>query len=131
MYQSEMQNVLIRLIRHGLAACEAGGCGLDGVMNGKSPDGQHGDIVFLAKRSGSVSDGRCVREGFDLVEKQLLVLTANRQQMLIGAEACGGAHYLARALREQGHDVMAHARTIREALRQDEVINEELVEVAA
>jgi len=37
--------------------------------------------------------------------KQLLVFTANRQQMLIGAEACGGAHYLARALREQGHDV--------------------------
>jgi transposase len=37
--------------------------------------------------------------------KQLLVFTANRQQMLIGMEACGGAHYLARALREQGHDV--------------------------
>src|SRR5271156_244584 len=37
--------------------------------------------------------------------KQLLVFTANRQQMLIGTEACGGAHYLARALREQGHDV--------------------------
>ena len=37
--------------------------------------------------------------------KQLLVFTANRQQILIGAEACGGAHYLARALREQGHDV--------------------------
>src|SRR5271170_4766156 len=37
--------------------------------------------------------------------KQLLVFTANRQQILIGTEACGGAHYLARALREQGHDV--------------------------
>ena len=37
--------------------------------------------------------------------KQLLVFTANRQQILIGTEACGGAHYLARALREQGHEV--------------------------
>jgi len=37
--------------------------------------------------------------------KQLLVFTANRPQILIGTEACGGAHYLARALREQGHDV--------------------------
>jgi transposase len=37
--------------------------------------------------------------------KQLLVFTANRQQILIGTEACGGAHHLARALREQGHDV--------------------------
>ena len=37
--------------------------------------------------------------------KQLLVFTANRRQILIGTEACGGAHHLARALREQGHDV--------------------------
>jgi transposase len=37
--------------------------------------------------------------------KQLLLFTANRQTMLIGMEACGGAHYLGRALREQGHDV--------------------------
>jgi len=40
-----------------------------------------------------------------LSRKQLLLYTANRQQMLIGMEACGGAHYLGRALREQGHDV--------------------------
>jgi transposase len=37
--------------------------------------------------------------------KQLLICTTNRQQMLIGMEGCGGAHYLARALRTQGHDV--------------------------
>jgi transposase len=43
--------------------------------------------------------------------KQLLVFTANRQQMLIGMEACGGAHYLARALREQGHDVKPYVKT--------------------
>lgn len=36
--------------------------------------------------------------------KQLLQFTSNRQQMLIGMEACGGAHFLGRALRAQGHD---------------------------
>lgn len=39
-----------------------------------------------------------------LSRKQLLTYTATRKPMLIGMEACGGAHYLARALREQGHD---------------------------
>jgi len=37
--------------------------------------------------------------------KQLLVYTSNRPSMLIGMEACGGAHFLGRALREQGHEV--------------------------
>ena len=36
--------------------------------------------------------------------KQLLHFTSNRQPMLIGMEACGGAHFLGRALRTQGHD---------------------------
>jgi transposase len=36
---------------------------------------------------------------------QLLRFTANRQVQLIGMEACGGSHFLGRALREQGHDV--------------------------
>jgi transposase len=36
--------------------------------------------------------------------KQLLQFTSNRQQMLIGMEACGGAHFLGRVLRTQGHD---------------------------
>src|SRR5438477_2319358 len=31
--------------------------------------------------------------------------TANRKVHLIGMEACGGAHYLGRALQEQGHEV--------------------------
>src|ERR1700739_3378861 len=35
---------------------------------------------------------------------QLLRFTANRQVQLIGMEACSGSHFLARALREQGHD---------------------------
>ena len=35
---------------------------------------------------------------------QILRFTANLQVTLIGMEACGGAHFLARALREQGHD---------------------------
>jgi transposase len=36
--------------------------------------------------------------------KQLLHFTANLQVKLIGMEACGGAHFLGRALREQGHE---------------------------
>jgi transposase len=40
-----------------------------------------------------------------LSRRQLLLFTANRSPMLIGMEACGGAHFLGRALREQGHEV--------------------------
>src|SRR5437763_15337362 len=36
---------------------------------------------------------------------QLLRFTARLQVELIGMEACGGAHFLGRALREQGHQV--------------------------
>ena len=36
---------------------------------------------------------------------QLLQFTANLKVKLIGMEACGGSHFLGRALREQGHDV--------------------------
>ena len=36
---------------------------------------------------------------------QLLQFTANLKVELIGMEACGGSHFLGRALREQGHDV--------------------------
>ena len=36
---------------------------------------------------------------------QLLRFTANLQVRVIGMEACGGAHYLGRTLRDQGHDV--------------------------
>lgn len=36
---------------------------------------------------------------------QLLRFTANRKVHRIGMEACGGAHFLGRALREQGHEV--------------------------
>ena len=44
-----------------------------------------------------------VRKRFS--RKQLLHFTANLQVELIGMEACGGAHFLGRALREQGHEV--------------------------
>ncbi len=40
-----------------------------------------------------------------LSRKQLLHFTANLHVRLIGMESCGGAHFLGRALREQGHDV--------------------------
>jgi transposase len=36
---------------------------------------------------------------------QILRFTSNLRVSLIGMEACGGAHFLGRALREQGHDV--------------------------
>ena len=36
---------------------------------------------------------------------QLLQFTANLKVKLIGMEACGGSHFLGRALREQGHEV--------------------------
>jgi hypothetical protein len=38
-------------------------------------------------------------------QKQLITFTANMQTSSIGIEACSGAHFLGRALREQGHDV--------------------------
>ena len=38
-------------------------------------------------------------------QKQLLAYTANLQTSLIGLEACAGAHFLGRTLRQQGHDV--------------------------
>src|SRR5271154_6429658 len=44
-----------------------------------------------------------VRKKFN--RKQLLIYTANVPASLIGLEACSGAHFLARALRKQGHDV--------------------------
>jgi transposase len=40
-----------------------------------------------------------------LSRKQLLHFTANLHVRLIGMESCGGAPFLGRALREQGHDV--------------------------
>src|SRR5438552_4165173 len=36
---------------------------------------------------------------------QLLAYTANLPSSLIGLEACGGAHFMGAALREQGHEV--------------------------
>jgi transposase len=44
-----------------------------------------------------------VRKKF--TRKQLLAYTVNIPASLIGLEACSGAHFLGRALRQQGHDV--------------------------
>jgi transposase len=44
-----------------------------------------------------------VRKKFS--RRQLLHFTSNLRVALIGMEACGGAHFLSRALREQGHEV--------------------------
>ena len=51
------------------------------------------------KQSGEV----VVRKKFSRI--QLLRFTVNLHVDLIGMEACGGAHFLGRALREQGHEV--------------------------
>jgi transposase len=40
-----------------------------------------------------------------LSRAQLLHFTANLRVELIGMDACGGSHFLGRALREQGHEV--------------------------
>lgn len=54
--------------------------------------------VIGLSRSGEV----VLRRKFS--RKQLLHFTSNREKTLIGMEACGGAHFLSRALRSQGHD---------------------------
>ena len=55
-------------------------------------------LVGLNQRGEAV-----VRKKFS--RAQLLRFTANLKVDLIGMEACGGAHFLGRALREQGHEV--------------------------
>ena len=55
-------------------------------------------LVGLDSSGQVVIRKRCSR-------KQLLAFTANLQVQLIGMEACSGAHFLGRALREQGPDV--------------------------
>src|SRR6266700_1608468 len=55
-------------------------------------------LVGLNPRGEVVVRKKCSRN-------QILRFTANLRVCLIGMEACGGAHFLGRALREQGHDV--------------------------
>jgi transposase len=55
-------------------------------------------LVGLNLRGEAVARRKCSRT-------QLLQFTANVQVDLIGMEACAGAHFLGRALREQGHEV--------------------------
>src|SRR5271154_4389233 len=55
-------------------------------------------LVGLDSTGRSVIRKRCSRT-------QLLAFTANLQVQSIGMEACSGAHFLGRALREQGHEV--------------------------
>ena len=55
-------------------------------------------LVGLDERGKVTVRKRCSRT-------QLLQLTANLQADLIGMEACAGAHFLGKALRDQGHEV--------------------------
>src|SRR5947207_14639589 len=56
------------------------------------------DLVALGEHSKVL-----VRKKFS--RAQLLAYTANLPASLIGLEACAGAHFMATALREQGHEV--------------------------
>jgi transposase len=51
--------------------------------------------------------------------KQLLHYTSNKKAHLIGMEACGGAHFLGRALRETGTWSASYPSSIREAVCED------------
>ena len=55
-------------------------------------------LVGLNERGEVVMRKKCSRA-------QLLRFTANRKVHLIGMEACGGSHFLGRALAQQGHEV--------------------------
>lgn len=55
-------------------------------------------LVGLDANGQVVIRKRCSRS-------QVLAFTANLQVHVIGMEACSGAHFLGRALREQGHEV--------------------------
>ncbi|MGA7315088.1 MAG: transposase, partial [Silvibacterium sp.] len=55
-------------------------------------------LVGLNARGEVVVGKKCSRT-------QLLRFTSNLRECLVGMEACGGSHFLGRALREQGHDV--------------------------
>src|SRR5579862_8860006 len=55
-------------------------------------------LVGLDSNGAVVVRKKCSRS-------QLLTFTANVRVHRIGMEACGGAHFLGRALREQGHEV--------------------------
>lgn len=55
-------------------------------------------LVGLDSNGQVVIRKRCSR-------RQVLAFTANLQAGVIGMEACSGAHFLGRALREQGHQV--------------------------
>jgi transposase len=51
---------------------------------------------------------------------QLLRFTSNLRECLIGIEACGGSHFLGRALREQGARCAADAGPVCQAICEDE-----------
>ena len=58
-------------------------------------------LVGMDKRGKIVMRKRCGRG-------EVLPWMANLGRTTIGMEACGGAHYWARCLREQGHDKPRH-----------------------
>jgi transposase len=73
-------------------------------------DHRHGDSFrWYRSWQDDISPGGSWDNGKVLLKKkftqrQLIAFTANLQTCLIGLEACSGAHFLGRTLRQQGHD---------------------------
>jgi hypothetical protein len=63
-------------------------------------------LVGLDSSGQVVIRKRCSR-------RQVLAFTANVEVQVIGMEACSGAHFLGRALREQGHDRFHYEKSVR------------------
>src|ERR1700759_2493945 len=61
-------------------------------------------------------------------QKHLLAFTANMQTALIGLEACSGAHFLGRALKQQCHDVRLIAAQFVKSNKNDFVDAEAIAE---
>ena len=55
-----------------------------------------------------------------LKRSQVMVFFTQLAPCLIGMEACGGSHFLGRALREQGHKVRLIPLAVCEALCEDQ-----------
>jgi transposase len=74
-------------------------------------------LLFVRKHAvaGSPTGAFVLRRKFS--RTQLIHFTSNRPRLLAGMEACAGAHFLGRALREQGHDARLMAAQFVKAFR--------------
>ena len=69
-----------------------------------------GKTTFYLSGTERVGQGAVAEE---VTQRQLITFTASLQCSRIGMEACAGAHFLSRALREQGNDVKIPAQFVK------------------